>query len=202
MSDLIVAKVGGSLFDLPDLGERLRTWLAALGNRRVLLVPGGGRGADVIRELDAIHRLGEERAHWLALRVLTVNAEFLATLLQVPVVAAPAETGGVAVLDAHAFCRMDEGRHGALPHLWRVTSDSIAARVAAIGGGSLVLLKSTDLPSDMNWSRAAAAGLVDEFFAEIAAANAVDIGWVNLRQAGSPPESPVAFRYRPLRREG
>jgi aspartokinase-like uncharacterized kinase len=183
MSNLVVAKVGGSLFDLPDLRERLRAWLGTLGDQRVVLVPGGGRGADVIRQLDAIHRLGEERSHWLALRVLTLNAEFLATLLRVPVVETPTDTVRVAVLDANAFCRDDEGREGSLPHLWRVTSDSIAIRVAFVGGGSLVLLKSTDLPSGMSWSQAAAAGLVDVSFAALVADTGVSVAWVNLRQS-------------------
>jgi aspartokinase-like uncharacterized kinase len=182
MSNPVVAKIGGSLFDLPDLRERLRAWLSTLGDQRVVLVPGGGRGADVIRQLDAIHQLGEERSHWLALRMLTLNAEFLATMLQVPIVVNPFDAVGVSVLDAHAFCRCDEGRKGALPHSWHVTSDSIAVRVAAVGGGSLVLLKSTEMPAGMNWSQAAAAGLIDDAFADVLAASGISVTWVNLRR--------------------
>ena len=39
---MIVVKVGGSLFDLPDLGPRLRAFLASLADEDRLLVPGGG----------------------------------------------------------------------------------------------------------------------------------------------------------------
>src|SRR5437763_775549 len=80
-SSAIVVKVGGSLFDLPDLGERLDLWLKTLPTPEVLLVPGGGAVADVIRQLDRSHRLGEERCHWLALRALTLNAHFLADVV-------------------------------------------------------------------------------------------------------------------------
>ena len=105
---LVVAKVGGSLYELPDLGERLRRWVVNV-DAPVLLVPGGGAGADVIRQLDHTHRIGEENAHWLALRVLTVNAHFLAALLDAPVRSAPGSPPApLAVLDPHAFCQGDE----------------------------------------------------------------------------------------------
>ena len=187
MSGLIIAKVGGSLYDLPDLDGRLQTWAAAVG-RSVLLVPGGGAGADVVRRLDAVHRIGEECAHWLALRVLTVNAHFLAGLLRVPVLPAPVDPApALGVLDAGAFCQADEGRAGALPHSWRVTSDAVAARVAEVAGGRLVLLKSTDLPEGMPWRAAAAAGLVDETFDAVVSRAGLRVEWLNLRSTDGPP---------------
>src|SRR5262245_30208306 len=124
-----VAKVGGSLFDLPDLRNRLGGWVKSRPGP-VLLIPGGGGGADVIRRLDRLHRLGEEAAHWLALRVLSVNAAFLARLLETTVVAIPRLLSGVTIIDPHAFCLADEGRPGALGHTWSATSDAVAARVA------------------------------------------------------------------------
>src|SRR5207248_9110984 len=63
MNETLVVKVGGSLYDLPDLADRLRRWLSALAAPRVLLVPGGGPTADVIRTFDQRHRLGEEASH-------------------------------------------------------------------------------------------------------------------------------------------
>src|SRR5262249_4888855 len=133
----VVVKVGGSLYDLPDLATRLRRWLDALAVADVLLVPGGGAAADVIRDLDKRHRLGEEQSHWLALRALTLNAHILAELLPgAGVVHLPRRgsppTGGPAVLDALAFLRWDEDAHPAqrLPHRWDATSDAVAARVA------------------------------------------------------------------------
>jgi 5-(aminomethyl)-3-furanmethanol phosphate kinase len=183
---MVIAKVGGSLYDLPDLTARLRTWLAADG-RPVLLVPGGGDGADVIRRLDRRHAIGEDAAHWLALRTLTVNAHFLSGLLRAPVRSdvqpAPSE---LAVLDPHAFCQADEGRPGALPHRWQVTSDSVAARAAEVAHADLVLLKSVDLPGDMTWRQAAAAGFVDEGFLPLVRRARVRVEWVNLRSPDWP----------------
>ena len=60
-----VVKVGGSLFDLPGLGPCLRRWLDGLDGD-VILVPGGGPTADVVRTFDRRQVLGQEKAHWLA----------------------------------------------------------------------------------------------------------------------------------------
>src|SRR4051812_15560140 len=133
---LVVVKVGGSLYDLPDLGPRLAAWLRTLVGP-VLLVPGGGAMADVVRDLDRYHGLGEGISHELALRALTMNAWFLAALLcrsavgSVPVwnpLVSP-RTDRVSLLDAHAFWAWDERANpGALPACWEASSDSVAAR--------------------------------------------------------------------------
>src|SRR5262245_50664634 len=78
-------KVGGSLFDHPNLGPGLRRWLDGVTGQ-VLLVPGGGAAAEFVRELDRLHRLGEEHAHWVALRAMTLTARFLGALVAAPVV--------------------------------------------------------------------------------------------------------------------
>jgi aspartokinase-like uncharacterized kinase len=150
-------------------------------------VPGGGPSADVIREYDRLHQLGEERAHWLALRVLQLNAHFLAELLGgVPVVDGPEECGVApgsrAILDAHTFARSDETRPGRLPHTWKATSDSLAARAARVGGAArLVLLKSVSLPSSVaSWSEAAQLGLVDPLLAQVVGTE-LQVSVVNLR---------------------
>jgi aspartokinase-like uncharacterized kinase len=189
---MIVVKVGGSLFDLAGLGPRLAAWLAARDDRHALLVPGGGPTADVVRRLDRTHGLGEERCHWLALRALTLNAHALAELLPAARVvagldgaAAAWRAGGVAVLDAHAFLLADEGRPGALPHSWDVTSDAVAARVAVVAGArGLVLLKSTDVPEGIGWDEAARRGLVDKMMADVLrAAPGLSVWAVNFRSS-------------------
>jgi aspartokinase-like uncharacterized kinase len=187
-----VVKVGGSLFDLPDLGPRLRRWLEGTSGG-VLLVPGGGDAADVVRAFDRRHVLGEERSHWLALCALSLNARFLAALLPgaevIADIAAWARVAGsasVAVLDAHAFVLADDGRPGALPHRWEVTSDCVAARAAVVAGcRRLTLLKSTDLPADTDWTAAGRLGLVDTHFVRVVGPEKVEVRWVNFRAWGS-----------------
>jgi aspartokinase-like uncharacterized kinase len=165
----IVVKVGGSLFDWPELGPRLNRWLDTFSSNKVLLVPGGGPTVDVIRNLDRWHGLDEEKAHWLALRALTVNAHFLAALLKNSVVITDlreAEAAGgreeLPILDPYRFVQEDDTQAGCLPHCWSVTSDSLAARVAAhFHARKLILLKSTEIPEDwLNPTR----GIIDPYF--------------------------------------
>src|SRR5262249_3554388 len=163
----VVVKVGGSLFDLPDLGPRLRRFLDERETSEVLLVPGGGITANAVRQLDRWQGLGEEHSHWLALRAMTLNAWFLAALLpnatgikELRVYRAAVTAGKVPILDAHVFCQADELRLGGLPHSWTVTSDSVAMRAAAVfGARRLVLLKSVPLPPEIDWGEAAERGL-------------------------------------------
>jgi aspartokinase-like uncharacterized kinase len=175
---VIVVKVGGSLYDHPRLGPGLRAYLAEL-DEPVLLVPGGGDFADAVRKLDAVHRLGEEAAHWLALRALAAAADFLRALVSSP---------RLTVLDCHAFAVEDESRPGRLPHSWRVTSDSVAAHAAVVFGASrLVLLKSTDVPPGTPWPEAAARGWVDPHFPAIVADHALRVEAVNFRARLNAP---------------
>src|SRR5262249_34028586 len=135
-SAIHVVKVGGSLFDLTDLRGRLRAWLDTLGEVRVLVVPGGGCTANLIRDLDRWHRLGDRTAHALALRALSLNGWFLASLLEGFVVTSEPvnEPSSRMILDGYAFCLTDEGRPGCLPASWNATSDALAARVAVVVG--------------------------------------------------------------------
>ncbi len=187
----VVVKVGGSLFDLPDLGTRLYRWLQLHQEKPILLVPGGGPSADVVRDLDRRHNLGEEKAHWLALRALTVNAWFLTELLPggcLQVVQGLEECsslwdqGIVPVIDPRAFALTDEGRPGCLPHHWSVTSDSLAARIALVcRAADLILLKSVSTPLALTAGAASAAGLVDAHW-PLVAGSLPRIQLINFRQ--------------------
>lgn len=172
---LWVVKVGGSLYELPDLGARLRDYLTSKVPPQAvtLLVPGGGAAADAVRALDTRHRLGEEQAHFLALRALSLNAHFLACLL------GDYLRENWAILDSYSFLEADECRTGQalVPHCWDATSDSVAARAAVVlQAERLVLLKSMTIPAELSWDEAGQRGLVDPVFPHI------------LRQATSPLE--------------
>ena len=172
---ITVVKVGGSLFDIPRLGQHLHHWLAGFDQVQPLLVPGGGATADVIRDWDHRHRLGEEASHWLALRALALNAHVLAGLVPGGVVVEDWRTchsgecqGRVPILDCYQFARADEGRPGCLPHSWQVTSDSVAARVTLVAeAAGLMLLKSVDIPFETSWEEAGHRGWVDRYFARV-----------------------------------
>lgn len=170
---LTVVKVGGSLFDHPRLRAGLRQYLGGLAGR-TLVVAGGGDFAEAVRRLDRCHALGEEAAHWLALRSLTLSHAFLNQLL--------AGAEGVRLVDVYAFAVQDETAAGRLPHTWEVTTDSLAARIAQRQQAQeLVLLKSVGLAEGATWDDAAEAGIVDAYFPRIARVLTCRIRLVNFR---------------------
>ena len=178
-----LVKVGGSLFELPDLAARLQTWLDAQPTAVNLLLAGGGELADVIRRADQRHRLGEAQCHWMCVYVLGLTAAWLASLKRkwklihcvasIKKFANQSVDGAVGVIDPQEFLAMYE-RHipgDRLPHRWEATSDSIAARLAvAIDADELVLLKSCPIPTGETLVKLAEAGVVDNFFPRAAAA--------------------------------
>jgi hypothetical protein len=172
-----VVKLGGSLLggaDLPSLVDAL-TELAK--HKAVVVVPGGGAFADAVRVSCARHEPGESAAHWMAILAMDQHAHLLAgiaptaRIVQSPEdVAATVARGRLAILAPFAWLRVEDP----LPHGWHVTSDSIAAWVAArLAAGRLLLLKSVEGVPDTNGEIAAAAdlgspalaGVVDGYFA-------------------------------------
>ena len=164
-------KVGGSLFDLADLGSRLQNWLESEnpGQHRILFTPGGGPTTDVVRILEQVHQTGEESSHWLALRALTLNAHFLSCLLpKSQVVSHPNDVrlpGTPHILDPYLYC-LQAGEKADLPAIepsWKSGSDYLAAHAALAGGAKkLVLLKSVSWPDEKGLALAAGQGLVDQ----------------------------------------
>jgi aspartokinase-like uncharacterized kinase len=187
---ITVYKVGGSLLDLPELAERLYALLWSRSHTRPLLIAGGGAAANLVREWDSIHQLGEERSHWLALKSMELNEAVLTSIApsglrvgtrkeaeaawkaeQVPI---------LALLDA-VFD--DEIAAIPFPHTWDLTSDTLAAWVALCWQAEeLVLLKSVALPEGLPIDAGFDAGLVDRYFAAVAS-RLPRIGWLNLRDA-------------------
>jgi 5-(aminomethyl)-3-furanmethanol phosphate kinase len=138
---LTVVKVGGGLGD--DALPALCRTLGELGGRHPLIVvPGGARFADAVRDADrrfglraaTAHRmaiLGMEQFGWL-LSDLIPGAERRADLARVGAGRTTVLLPGALPLDP-------------LPASWEVTSDSIAAWVAGqVGADRLVLVKEVD----------------------------------------------------------
>ena len=157
----LVIKLGGGL--LPYV-ESFEAALAAIGetarSRRVLIVPGGGPFADVVRGVHRQHRLSDSAAHWMAVLAMDQYAYLVSSRMPASVVVTGVEdmadalaVGQVPVLAPSQWLRDADP----LPHTWDVTSDSIAAWVAGqVGARRLVLIKPPG---------AAGGSLVDPYFA-------------------------------------
>ncbi|MFO0851066.1 MAG: hypothetical protein U0871_21300 [Gemmataceae bacterium] len=188
-SGLVVVKVGGSLYDHPRLGPGLRAYLDQLDATKVLVVAGGGGFADVVRDLDRCHRLGEGRSHDLALMATGVAGFVLKGLLDLP---DDCFTGRldwwthqrhrVGVLLADRLLKGYEEWVAPVPHTWELTTDSIAGYAAGVATARLVLLKSTDVPPGTPWEEAAARGWVDAHFPAVVREHRLRVEAVNFRR--------------------
>lgn len=183
----VVFKVGGSLLDCEDLASRLQSVMAQRADCRIVLFPGGGPTADVVREWDRRWSLGEEVAHHLAIDALCLNARMLSALLpSVPLVEGLEDSAAVApavLLSPAGFLAACERRFpdDAPPHLWDVTSDSLAAWTAMCWPAEeLVLLKSIAPPVGMPATTASRERWVDPYFPGLAG-RLPRVSWCNLR---------------------
>jgi aspartokinase-like uncharacterized kinase len=170
----LVIKVGGSLGRRPRRLAPLMRQVAALArDRRLLVLPGGGLFADRVRRETGRLGLADAGAHRLALRAMDRYGRVLARCCPgaLPVrtlsAAARVAAGGRApILLASAML----SRERRLERSFRLTSDSIAAYLAARTGASgLALVKSAPPPVGRlatrdDALRLARRGLVDPLF--------------------------------------
>ena len=153
----VVMKVGGSLgrsegvrspADWRGLGTLIDSVACWRGGDRVLVVPGGGAFADLVRAEHRRLRLTESAAHRMAILAMDQYGLLLADLGShaLPVsslqeVGAVARSGRLPILLPSRFL----SRHDPFDHSWGVTSDSIAAYIAGlVSADALLLLKDVD----------------------------------------------------------
>lgn len=189
MTLLRVVKIGGSLFDLEDLPERLDHWLSSQSSAKNILLAGGGPWADEVRKAANIFHLSEEDSHWLCIRAMSLTAQLLSVLLPKAKLSTKLDeiqlgsANQLWIFDAERFLLQHKEDYEAapLPHNGDVTSDSIAAKIAIVlGAQQLVLLKSKPSPVADDYSKAAEQGYVDDYFPLIAQ-NLPAVRFVNLR---------------------
>lgn len=119
---MIVLKLGGSLFERAD--EMLKSVLSVGAD--VLVVPGGGPFADMVREVDERKKLSNDAAHWMALLAMDQYAYYLSDKAGIELTPLLVKKRGVRILLPYEVLK----RQDELPHSWDVTSDTIAAWAA------------------------------------------------------------------------
>jgi aspartokinase-like uncharacterized kinase len=137
-----VVKVGGSLQERGELLRRVCSLLRSLSEEYdLLVVPGGGRLADAVRELQRRLGFSEEAAHWMAILAMEAYGILLRELLGWRCTTSLKEVRGGTVLLPFSELRRERG----LERSWRLTSDSIAAWVCGkVGCRRLVLVKGVE----------------------------------------------------------
>lgn len=142
-----VVKIGGSLIKEPSNFRLLLKELSTLALSHVILVvPGGGELADLIRTLDQHFKLKAETSHRMALFTQDILAFLISDLLENAVLVndldALPEDLGVLYIFQPAKLVIEEDT---LPNSWSVTSDSVAAWIATkVQASQLILIKDID----------------------------------------------------------
>lgn len=175
-----IVKLGGSLLGMHRWPTRVAELIRdRAAQRPVLLVVGGGAIVDGLRTIDAAAPQDAPTIHDLAITLMGTTARLVAAALSVPLVV-ERTSAAVAVLDVPRWLAAFD--HGArLPIGWNITSDSIAAHVAATTSGDLLLAKRVPPPSSSSADMLEAitsSGWVDGHFAR-AAAQLTGIAWTS-----------------------
>jgi aspartokinase-like uncharacterized kinase len=181
-----VVKLGGSLNSDPLLPQWLEL-LAQLGGGRVVLVCGGGRFADAVRQHQAHWRYNDLAAHNMALLAMAQTAHFLQALNPALQMANSDEQaqralrlGKTALWSPLALLADQADAHTD----WSVTSDSIALALAQrLGAEQLVVVKSCSVDPQASLARLGEAGIVDARFAQLAAQGTVGVRFLRRDEA-------------------
>ena len=144
----IIIKLGGSLSNYPKVLISLCKTLSKIGfQHQVIIVPGGGAYANVVRADYRCFNLSEKVAHHMAIHAMTQYGYLIhslipnsKTVLELEQIASN-PNAGISIWLPHHQLLLDD----ILPNSWDVTSDSIAAYASGLlNWKSLVLLKDTD----------------------------------------------------------
>jgi aspartokinase-like uncharacterized kinase len=177
-----VVKVGGSLLERVDLQAAMMSWLGRQETCETLIVTGGGRLVDAIRELDTIRPGDVRQTHWLCVELLDVTVSLMSNWFDWPILTSSKELQhGVAhgfatdrptLVAVRSFYHPDhegDSLNLRLPCNWQTTTDTIAALLALrTNADELVLLKSCQIDPKLSLQQLADRGIVDEAFPGIA----------------------------------
>ena len=165
-----VVKIGGSL----AADEHLPCWLDVLscyGGGEVVIVPGGGPFAEQVRISQRRWQIEDSTAHTMALLGMEQYGLMMSDMRD-DLVPVERETGITRVLKKAGvpiwLPRLMVSREKAIEPSWTVTSDSLAAWLAAkIGADRLLLVKSVNLGDrNITAGELSQQGIVDVAFPE------------------------------------
>lgn len=150
-----VIKVGGSLSKYPNKLRKLCLKINDLSQRHpLLIIPGGAKFVDTVREYFNTFLLSEDTAHWMAILGMDQYGLLLSELIpSSKLIYIPEEyinfieSSGVPILLPYKYMYENDP----LEHSWDVTSDSISLYIAwKLNSEQLILIKDVDGVYDKN----------------------------------------------------
>lgn len=190
MKLLNVFKLGGSLLTSGSYYKNVKTLLHNYQDDVNILICGGGPAVQQIRQYQKQFNLSDEECHHNSMLAMDRNTRHLCQHLKIPVsytwqqlisqIERAPKTPCCLGFAVTQFV-LGEDRllpPPQLPGSWDTTSDSIAARIASLLKGRLILAKSTS-PTSNNLTQLANQGYVDNHF-PVAAASISSVTFVDL----------------------
>jgi 5-(aminomethyl)-3-furanmethanol phosphate kinase len=163
---LLILKLGGSLLESGRLTAVLDT--VAKRKRPVIVVPGGGKFADQIRQAQTQSGFDDASAHRLALFAMHQMANVICTRSPHFAPAASKEEFGLAGVNGLVPVWLPSTMAGAeptIPKSWDMTSDSLAAWLAAeTGAKDVALVKTCAIDPEATLHDLTRTGIVDPLF--------------------------------------
>ncbi len=177
-----VIKIGGSLMSRPDLQSCLPELFDAIAVAdppaadplETLVIVGGGQLVDAVRKWDQQRPLDPAKTHWQCIELLQYTFERIGDWFpawqRIDSVASLQDavqrgfsTTAPNLTSVRSF--YDRGNDGDLPHDWRTTSDSLAAKLCSdTAADELVLLKSCEIEESWDRRSLISRGVIDEAF--------------------------------------
>jgi aspartokinase-like uncharacterized kinase len=178
-----VIKIGGSLQESDCLTEWLNC-LIEYGAGRVVIVPGGGKYADAVRQDQIENGFDDVKAHKLALLAMEQYAQLFSSIVP--------ELQCVSDLDSINSClhnnqvpvwlpyKMIEGEKE-IPASWEAGSDALAIWLAKqLNSNSVILVKSVKLPEHFSSVKELAGlGLIDKFSTVLLEQSNLSLIWMH-----------------------
>ncbi|ABR56960.1 [5-(aminomethyl)furan-3-yl]methyl phosphate kinase [Methanococcus aeolicus] len=131
-NNINIIKIGGSLtYSVNELLNKLKDFCNTSG-KKIIIVPGGGQFANVVRELHEKTELNEDGAHMLATKSTDLIGLYFSEISGITAVDNLYDAKKilnkeniVIILPSKIVLATEE-----LPHSWELTSDSISAYIA------------------------------------------------------------------------
>ena len=162
-----VVKIGGSLSHDPALREWL-TRLWELGGGRVVIVPGGGDFADVVRQYQREWNFDDLAAHNMCLLAMAQYAILMQGVVPELVLASNEKRIRGALRDGRVAVWVPTDLMRTTPDSmtnWDTTSDSLAAWLStSLNAERLMIVKSCEVDANAPVEALAAKGIVDRRF--------------------------------------
>ncbi len=169
---MMIIKLGGSLYNTPELKLWMQTLVDYSKNAPIIIVPGGGPFADQVRNAQQHHKLSDKTAHHMAILAMKQFGLLLANIEpRSQLISSTEYVANPISIWVPSDSILSEP---ALPHNWTITSDSIALWLASkLAAKQLLLIKRAQTDST-SISQLTQNRIIDSAFARLFAANQIN----------------------------